>query len=113
MKKFILPVALVATMLMLVSCGGSEQYQKGSTIMKDAIKKVEAAKSCDELEDAMDLYEKWRWEDPISTTTAKEDIKLEQLKKELQKIYEAKEKELCKNDDKDEWVVEVEEVAED
>ena len=59
----------------------------------------------------MDLYEKWRWEDPISTTTAKEDIKLEKLKKELQKIYEAKEKELCKNDDKGEWVVEVEEVV--
>lgn len=111
MKRFILPVALVATMFMLVSCVGSEEYQKGSTIMKDAMKKVEAAKSYDELDDAMDVYYKWDDEDLISTTTAKEDIKLDQMGKELKKLYEAKKKELCKNDDKDEWIEVVEEVA--
>lgn len=87
----------VAAMILCVSCG-SEEYKKGSTIMKEALQKVKKAKTCDELENAMDAYDDWVWDDPISETSESEDKKLDKQENELRDLYKKKKKELCDND---------------
>ena len=94
---------MVVTLFLLASCA-SEEYKKGSTIIKETTKKVNAAKDCESLDDAMDIYYEWYYADPISTTTAKEDIKLDKQEKELKKLYEAREKELCGKEYEDEII---------
>ena len=103
MKRFVLPFIMVVTLFLLASCA-SEEYKKGSTIIKETTKKVNAAKDCESLDDAMDIYYEWYYADPISTTTAKEDIKLDKQEKELKKLYEAREKELCGKEYEDEII---------
>ena len=98
MKKILLSVMFIAAMVMLVSCG-SEEYKKGSSIMKEATQKVKKAKTCDELEKAMDAYHDWIWDDPISETSESEDKKLDKQEQKLLELCKAKEKELCNNDE--------------
>lgn len=93
MKKLLLSAMFVAAMILCVSCG-SEEYKKGSTIMKEASQKVKKAKNYDQLEEAMDAYHDWVWDDPISETSESEDKKLDKQEQKLRDLYKAKEKEL-------------------
>lgn len=109
MKKLLLSAMFVAAMILCVSCG-SEEYQKGSSIMKKTTKKVKKAENQRQLNKAMADYYDWVWDDPISETSESEDEKLEKQKKELLELYKTKEKELRNksfdsddDDDDDDW----------
>ena len=81
---------MVVTLFLLASCA-SEEYKKGSTIIKETTKKVNEATDYESLEDAMDLYYKWKNSDPVSKTSTKEDIELDKQIQELKKLYREKE----------------------
>lgn len=94
MKKILLPVLMIATMVLFVSCG-SAGYRQGSAILEKTMKQIKAAKTCEELETAIEVFDDWDYPEDI---TDMEEEKLDQLCDQIEELYDQKEDELCDDD---------------
>lgn len=101
MKKLYL-VLVAAIMLFFASCdSGSKQYKEWKSAYNDYEKAIDKAKTCDELESVYEnfdkqldkLVDKYFDED----MPEKEEKEINALEKELDKKYDQREDELCKD----------------
>ena len=101
MKKIVLPLMMVVTMVLLASCG-SKGYRQYSKAIKEATKELNQAKDCDDIHKAWDNFDEKTdkiLDDFVFDITKKEEKKLDEQEKELEDLFEAKMDKLCKDDD--------------
>ena len=55
MKRFVLPLIMIAAMALLVSCA-SETYKEASSVLKASTKELKNAKNCEELDKVWDRF---------------------------------------------------------
>ena len=98
MKRFVLPLMMVFTMFLLVSCA-SEEYKKGSALIEETTKNVNEATDYESLDDAMELFYAWEDSNPTSRLSTKESIKLDKQAQELKRLSRTKREELIMKED--------------
>ena len=104
MKKIVLPFMMAVALFLFVSCG-SKVYKQYSKAIKETTKELKQAKDCEDIHKAWDNFDeeidKILDDGSAFDITDKEEKKIKEQEKELEDLFEAKLKELCK--DVDDW----------
>lgn len=105
MKKTVL-IALAGMMLFSFTQCGSKEYKAEKAMAKAEKKAIKKAKTCEDLDKNLEkvedeFYEKYKDVkfEGKQKMTEKEEKKIIELGKEIDKLYDEAEKKLCKDDD--------------